>query len=137
MIISETGWISDSISISDPGGCIAPFPYSSESFAEAYMQFFLFAGFSIDIELFNWWSNRDSLPRTIMGTCYTPATAPAYLECNSDVWCEQINLVRNGGSAGNANFDELVFKAFGTMGIRDYDGQAKINHFKVFSRCPG
>jgi hypothetical protein len=70
-----------------------------------------------------------------MGTCYPNGTPPSFPECNGDVWCVAVNQTRANPPAGSSPaFVELVFKAFGSMGIRAYDGTPKAGLSDIWQR---
>src|SRR5262249_40205647 len=71
-----------------------------------------------DIELVTWIANRDFLAQTAMTECpcrFAPTT-----------WCAVIDFVRAQSPTATGKRDaEITFKTFGTMGIRDSDGQPR------------
>lgn len=88
--------------------------------AAAYLGRVLADADRIPLELVTWWSNRDLLPSGLMTNC----------PCDYDpTWCQVVDVFRNAGGdplvPASAYFGEILLKAFGTMGIRDYDGHAK------------
>jgi hypothetical protein len=125
IVITETGWISDSIALF-ADRCYSTFLYSTPSFESAYLNFLLQSAYTGSFDAITWWSDRDLIEGSVMGTCYGNATPPAYPECNGDVWCTAVNQTRANPLPGQTSaFAELTFKAFGTMGIRAYDGTPK------------
>lgn len=134
IMITETGWNGDSIAV-NAGGCVNNYIYSSPSFASAYMNFLLQSAYVGGFEAITWWSDRDLIQASVMNSCYPNGTAPLFPECGGEVWCTAINQTRSAPPAGTtAAFTELVFKAFGSMGIRTYDGSAKPEIFDSWKR---
>jgi hypothetical protein len=125
MIVTETGWNSVSLAVGTPGNCYPQFLYSDTSYQSAYMQFLLFHAYSDAFEAVTWWSDRDLISSSAMNACYPYSTAPGYVECGGDIWCVAVNGARQDANGWPPAFSEVVFKAFGTMGLRQYDGTAK------------
>jgi hypothetical protein len=126
IVITETGWNSASIAISYNSACYNNLIYSDPSFEIAYSQFLIYSGYKGGFDLISWWSDRDLIDSSVMNNCYPQATPPAFPECNGDIWCDAVNSARTAPSAGwSPAFAELAFKAFGAMGLRNYDGTQK------------
>ncbi|MDZ7784554.1 MAG: hypothetical protein U5K56_16985 [Halioglobus sp.] len=47
--------------------------------------------------------------------------------CQGDFWCQAVNRAKNTVSIPGAPvlFSEVVLKAFGAMGLLDYDGNSR------------
>jgi len=118
-LIAETGWISSSlIAQLDDGACYTVFD-DVEADEEAYLDFVLSSAAKDDLDLVNWWSDRDLVVSQLMTAC--PCTFDA-------VWCEVLDIARGPATDGGGDpqfYGELEFKAFGTMGLRDYQGNPK------------
>jgi hypothetical protein len=126
IVITETGWNSDDLRIGTPAQCSTA-AASSEAAARDYLNQLLARAQADGIELVTWWSARDLLPAAVMATCYPTASAtsvPPFAACGTDPWCPAVNVFR-GLDPANPAAGELVFKAFGTMGLRRYDGTPK------------
>jgi hypothetical protein len=123
MLITETGWNSQSIAVHYLGHCVPTVTLSDPSFTYVYLVYVLYYAWLNNFEVVTWWSDRDLIPATAMNTCY-PATSPA--GCNGDLWCLSVLQMEAEFQPywPTAN-SELVFKAFGTMGLRDYAGDPK------------
>jgi hypothetical protein len=134
MVVTETGWNSVSLAIGAPGSCFPQFLYSDMSFQSAYMEFLLYHTYADAFEAVVWWSDRDLISSAAMNTCYPAAPAPSYVECSGDIWCVAINGTRQAASGWPPAFAEVVFKAFGTMGLRQYDGTAKPSALTLWQR---
>ncbi len=118
-LVAETGWNSSSIVVqSRAAGCAKVFT-STEADEAAYLGRVLDAAQESNIELVNWWSDRDLVVAQLMTDC----------PCAFDAtWCTVLDIFR--GSAADSGPDtqeqgELGLKAFGVMGLRDYVGNVK------------
>jgi hypothetical protein len=124
--IVETGWNNLSIAAGDENTCYENFPYSDETFALDYLEFLMNSAISHQFLLLTWFSSIDVLPKDVVGTCYvsTDSTDPENDACDQDFWCLAVNQAKNTVSIpGEASlFSEIVLKAFGTMGLKEYDG---------------
>lgn len=126
IVITETGWNSDDLRLGTPAQCTSA-AASSEVAARDYLNELLTRAQSDGIELVTWWSARDLLPAAVMAACYPTASAtsvPPFAACGGDLWCAAVNVFRALDPANPAT-GELAFKAFGTMGLRRYDGAPK------------
>jgi hypothetical protein len=126
IIVTETGWNSDDLRVGTPAQCTTALA-SSEAAALDYLSQLLARAQADGIELVTWWSTRDLLPAAVMAACYPTAVAtsvPPFAACDTDPWCPAVNVFRASDSA-NPTAGEIVFKAFGTMGLRRYDGTPK------------
>jgi hypothetical protein len=114
-LIAETGTNDTPIVLDDPNaGCITAVP-GSDGDAAAYVARVLADGSAANMDVVNWWSDRDLVDATLMTNC--PCTFDAS-------WCAVDALFR-GSNAATEDAGELGLKAFGTMGLRDYAGNAK------------
>jgi hypothetical protein len=135
IIVTETGWNSESISITSGGPCYQNLIYSSPSFQAAYLNFLIYYSYVGNVEAIGWWSDRDLILASTMSTCFPPAPPPDFTACGNDVWCRAINsdkyFLPPGGTDG---FAEIIFKAFGAMGLRDYNGNPKPDVYDLWTR---
>lgn len=139
LAIAETGWNNASISIGDTDQCIQNFPYSEESWVRDYLSFVLGSAHYGQFEFVNWWSMRDSMSHVSQGTCYVRDAIP-YPACGSDPWCIVMNYVKDYTFEGSSPlFSELVQKAFGSFGLKTYDGVERteiISHWRAQRALP-
>jgi hypothetical protein len=74
---------------------------------------------SANLDLVTWWSDRDLLVNQVMTDC----------PCTFDpTWCYVVSSIRGPASTGTFDtqfFNEILMKAFGTMGLRDCMGVPK------------
>jgi hypothetical protein len=125
MVIAETGWNSTPVRALLGSGCVT-FADSSEADQLAYFNRLIQEATTNGMDLVTWWSNRDVLPAEIMTDC----------PCTFDPeWCAVLELFRaTGGTDPTLQYiQEVFFKAFGTMGLRDYDGTPKPGFFSRWS----
>lgn len=125
IVVTETGWNTSSLSIGDSSFCYSNYIYSHESWAAAYLNLLLYTAATKGFQGIAWWSHDDLITTTAMGSCYPAAIGPAYAACNGEPWCRAINAMKNETVGWSPLFSELVFKVFGTMGLRTYDGAVK------------
>ena len=118
-LIAETGWLSTDLVAQNGTACTTVIT-SNEQEAADYLTRVLSDAQRVPLELVTWWSNRDLLPAGLMTNC----------PCDYDAtWCSVVDQFR--GAAGGtltpgADFiGEVLLKAFGTMGLRDYEGALK------------
>jgi hypothetical protein len=126
-LIAETGWLaSPMVAAFDDGRCNRVFDYDDSASAE-YLKRVLDDGARLKMDLITWWSDRDLLPIELMTEC----------PCKFDsTWCSVLTAVRGPAVAGmpEASFlNEVLLKAFGTMGLRHYDGTPRAAHLKAWS----
>jgi len=125
MVIAETGWNSTPVRALSPSGCVTVLD-SSETNQLAYFDRLIQEATTNGMDLVTWWSNRDVLPVEVMTDC----------PCTFDpAWCGVVDLFRaTGGSDPTLQYiGEVLLKAFGTMGLRDYDGNPKPGLFSRWS----
>jgi hypothetical protein len=123
LLIAETGWNTESLSLGVTSSCMTLAPSSADT-QDAYVRVLFESAERGGIELVTWWSLRDLMPADVMRTCYPAAPAPDFAACQNNPWCIGNNIYRTIAPA-NPAFGDLVFKGFGTMGLRDYTGAAK------------
>jgi hypothetical protein len=118
-LIAETGWLSTDLVAQNGTDCTTVIT-SDEQTAADYLSRVLSDADRIPLELVTWWSNRDLLPAGLMTNC----------PCDYDAtWCSVVDQFRSAAGGplvpGSDYLGEILLKAFGTMGIRDYDGKLK------------
>lgn len=127
--IAETGWNSVSIAAGSPEECLDGFPYSEQSFADAYLNFVINAAHVNDFAFVNWFSLRDSLPDQVVSRCFPEVDLddPDDQRCGDDFWCLAVNQAKLVLAQPDVNtaFSEVIQKAFGAMGLRDYEGNPR------------
>lgn len=122
LVIAETGWNSASIHLGDTESCFAGFPYSEESWVRDWMGFVFGSARYGQFEFVNWWSMRDAHLAESLSTCYVRNSLP-FAACAGDPWCAVTNYIKDVTFEGNSElFSELVLKAFGSFGLKTYDG---------------
>jgi hypothetical protein len=124
IVITETGWNSAGLSVLYQGNCFVNFVYSDASWQAAYLQLLLYSAYVDNFDHISWWSDRDLIPANVMTGCF-PLSSPPYQECNGNAWCQVINVWRGTDNGWTPGFAEVAFKAFGTLGLRQYDGTSK------------
>jgi hypothetical protein len=135
IVITETAWNSETMSYySDAARRCVDFLYSDASFQSTYLDFVIYSAYAGNFDLITWWSNRDMIDGRVMTTCYPPAAPPSYTECNGDFWCIGINYSRAHPVPWPLPNGELMFKAFGSMGLRNYDGTPKPGRWDTWQR---
>ena len=119
MLIAETGTIATSLVVKPrDAACLTVFT-NTEADVTAYLARVLADARALRMDLATWWSDRDLVVPELMTAC----------PCTFDTtWCAVLDAFR--GPATTAGPDtqllgELSLKAFGTMGLRTYDGQKK------------
>ncbi|MEZ5567184.1 MAG: hypothetical protein R3E54_02320 [Halioglobus sp.] len=127
--IAETGWNNVSIAVGDTDSCFENFPYSEPRFAADYFEFVVNTAHRQEFDFLSWFSFRDALPANVLGTCYvrTDSTDPDNDACLQEFWCQAINQAKNTVliPGATALFSEVVQKAFGAMGLQEYDGTSR------------
>jgi hypothetical protein len=113
VIIAETGWNGSPIVGSLEGDCVSYGSYS-EADQIAYLEWLMGQSDDLDMELVTWWSNRDLIPAQISDSC----------ECTAEDqgWCDAVDVFSD--VFGEFNGD-IIFKYWGTMGLRTYEGDEK------------
>lgn len=126
-LIAETGWPSTDLVVrAKDGTCPKIFSFDEKESA-AFLGRVLGDADSAGLDLVTWWSDRDLLVRDLMTNC----------PCTFDTtWCTVLDIFRGPVSQGPTDtqlFGELLLKAFGTMGLRNYDGTPKAGHLALWS----
>jgi hypothetical protein len=135
LVITETGWNAASIAVNLGDGCLQDYLYSQEFFSYAYLNLVLYSGYLGNFDVITWWSDRDLIEEPVMNACTPRATAPGYPECNGNPWCIEINQLQDSSQGlWTTAFAEIVFKAFGAMGLRSYDGTPRLEHIELWNR---
>jgi hypothetical protein len=121
-LIAETGWLSTPLVAKMDNGSCATVLSSDESISAAYLMRVLADAARLDMDLVTWWSDRDLVRSELMTDC----------PCQFDAtWCSVLDAFR-GPVVANAPqtqfIDEVLLKAFGTMGLRRYDGSTRAAH---------
>jgi hypothetical protein len=118
-VIAEVGWLSDTlVAQTSTGSCLTAIT-SDGSAESAYLHLVLTAAQGARMDLVTWISDRDLLIAPLMGDCGCHQTPD---------WCAVRALFRGPPPSGSADTQlqgELLLKAFGTMGLRTYDGTPK------------
>jgi hypothetical protein len=117
-LIAETGWPSTAMIARSSVGCLTVFDFD-ETDSAAYLERVLRDATRLQLELVTWWSDRDLVTTPLMSDC--PCTFDA-------TWCQVLDLFRGAPMPGVAEaefYNEVLIKAFGSMGLRHYDGTPK------------
>ena len=118
-LIAETGWPSTALAAkSGNGTCLTVFEFSEQD-SVAYLERVLADSARLGLDLVTWWSDRDLVPAQLMTNC----------PCSFDpTWCSVLDIFRGPAQPGAPEaqfYGEVLLKAFGSMGLRRYDGAAK------------
>lgn len=126
-LVAETGWPSTDIIVhAKDGTCPKIFSFDEKASA-AYLRRVLSDADSAGIDLVTWWSDRDLVVEELMAAC--PCTFDA-------TWCTVLDVFRGPSVPGPTDtqlFGELLLKAFGTMGLRKYDGTPRADHMALWT----
>ncbi len=117
VVVAETGWNSTDIVATNMGACVTA-QTATEADQRDYLRRLVTIASENDMDLVTWWSNRDLLVERVMTDC----------PCAFDAaWCGAVEGFRASGGSdpGKQFFGELLFKIWGTMGIRNFDGTPK------------
>jgi hypothetical protein len=125
-LIAETGWLATPLAAKlDDGSCKSVFDYDDAA-SLAYLQRVLADAQRLHMDLVTWWSDRDLVPVELMTDC----------PCAFDsTWCSVLDAVRGPAvpAVPQARFlNEVLLKAFGSMGLRRYDGTARAAHLQAW-----
>ena len=117
-VIAETGWLSTPLVARRGSQCVTVFSFTVDDSA-AYLGRVLADSERLNMDLVTWWSDRDLVPSQLMtdGPCNDDAT-----------FCSVLDIFRGPeqASAPEVPFlNEVLLKAFGSMGLRAYDGTPK------------
>ncbi|HEX4334604.1 MAG TPA: hypothetical protein VH062_01750 [Polyangiaceae bacterium] len=128
-LIAETGWLSTPlVAHARDGTCPSVFD-ETETTSAAYLSRVLDDADGKGLELVTWWSDRDLLLSSVMTDC------PCHLDAT---WCTVEDIFRGPAQASGTDtqfFGELLMKAFGTMGLRLYDGTPKPMLYSLWERA--
>lgn len=130
-LIAETGWPSTPlIARMSNGTCYMVFDFDERDSA-AYLERVLSDAKRIDMELVTWWSDRDLVTSKLMTEC----------PCAFDsTWCTVLDIFRGPAVPGMPEaqfYGEVLLKAFGSMGLRDYTGKARAGHMSAWNAVRG
>lgn len=126
-LIAETGWLSTALVAKTGAGiCQTVFSFNRTD-AAAYVDRVLRDAETANLDLVTWWSDEDLVTVPLMTEC----------PCAFDAtWCTVLDIFRGPPGPPGVDtqfFGEIVLKAFGTMGLRDYDGAPKPELFAPWS----
>ena len=117
VVVAETGWLTTNITANLNQTCTTQV-HSDPNKAQRYMELLLRRAYADELELVTWWSDRDLLPSEVMTSC--PCNSP------DPTWCSVVDVFRATGKTPEAAYlGEVLLKAFGSMGIRDHQGNEK------------
>ena len=127
LLIAETGWSGKDIYVPPYGasvdtceGCQRWRAASADDQA-AYFDRLMAEAETHKLDLITWWSHRDLLPVGMTETCdFSPYSGswPAVIEVFEQLYAES-------HPEASCFLGHAVFKQWGAMGIRDYDGQPR------------
>jgi hypothetical protein len=126
-LIAETGWLSTPlVAKTGAGVCQTIFSFTRAD-AGAYVERVLRDAEAANLDLVTWWSDEDLVTLPLMTDC----------PCAFDgTWCTVLDIFRGPPGPPGVDtqfFGEIILKAFGTMGLRDYDGAPKPELFAPWS----
>ena len=128
-MIAEVGWLSDSIvAQASTGQCFTAIT-TDESLEARYLDRVLAAADTGQMDLVTWISHRDLLVAPLMGECGCQQSAE---------WCTVRDIFRGPPPTGTVDSQlagELLLKAFGTMGLRTYDGTLKPDVYRRWQQA--
>jgi hypothetical protein len=122
LVIAETGWPAEDIryAVDPASGPCSRFVKGSPRRQATYLRRLALEAQDHRSDLVTWWSNRDVILSGLSSSC---PTIEGSFECGAHPeWCGAVDAFR--GALGGW-FGELVFKFFGTMGLRDYEGNLR------------
>jgi hypothetical protein len=130
-LIAETGWLSTPlVAKARDGTCLGVFAGAEASEAD-YLARVLADADRAELDLVTWWSDRDLLVESVMTDC----------PCRLDpTWCSVVDAFRGPATTTGTDtglFGEILMKAFGTMGLRRYDGTEKSRVYPIWSSALG
>jgi len=129
-VIAETGWLSTPLVARRGSQCISVFSFT-ESDSAAYLGKVLADAERLDMDLVTWWSDRDLVPSELMTDC----------PCSYDAtFCSVLDIFRGPEqpSAPDVPYiSEVLLKAFGSMGLRTYDGTPKAALLPLWTAVKG
>ena len=126
-LIAETGWLSTPlVAKTGAGACQTVFSFTRAD-AAAYVDRVLADAEAAQLDLVTWWSDEDLVTAPLMTDC----------PCAFDAtWCTVLDIFRGPPGPPGVDtqfFGEILLKAFGTMGLRDYAGVSKPELFAPWS----
>jgi len=128
-VIAEAGWLSDSVvAQASTGQCFTALT-TTALLETAYLDRILTAAETAKMDLVTWISDRDLIIAPLMGECGCQESAE---------WCAVRDIFRGPPPTGGMDTQlagELLFKAFGTMGIRTYDGTPKPDVYRRWQQA--
>jgi hypothetical protein len=128
-LVAETGWLStDLVARAQDNQCLTVFS-NDEAKSAAYLRRVLDDADTKGMDLVTWWSDRDLVTTPLMTDC------PCSFD---DTWCAVLDIFRGSSSGAAADrqfFGELLLKAFGTMGLRDYTGIPKPSLWQAWEQA--
>ncbi|MCB9652750.1 MAG: hypothetical protein H6729_01280 [Deltaproteobacteria bacterium] len=111
LAIAETGYQASSIQVElASGDCYEALPAGTAD-QEAWVKRVIREASQREMPFVTWWSNRDLMPTAISGDCHCASTDP---------WCGFLNPLPSTLS--------LLYKFFGSMGLRDVGGTPRAAH---------
>lgn len=127
VVIAETGWPSTGlVARAADDSCPTVFSFDADDSAR-YLARVLHDADELDMDLVTWWSDRDLLRSELMTDC----------PCAFDAtWCSVLDIFRGPAqpSVPQSQFlSEVLLKAFGTMGLRQYDGTLRSGHAALWN----
>jgi hypothetical protein len=118
-LVAETGWLSTPLVAKAKDGSCTKVMDQTDARAAAYLSRVLADAERGGLDLVTWWSDRDLLLESVMTDC----------PCQKDAtWCSVVDVFRGSAAAGSTDtqfLGEVLMKAFGSMGLRLYDGSPK------------
>jgi hypothetical protein len=125
-LIAETGWPSTPLVARNGSACLTVFSFS-EADSAAYLKRVLEDATRLHMDLVTWWSDRDLVTTPLMTDC----------PCQFDqTWCTVLDIFRGAEQPNMPEaqfYGEVLLKAFGSMGLRKYDGTPKTEHMKLWN----
>ena len=118
-LVAETGWLSTPLVAKTQNGTCSQVMDQSNAHAAAYLTRVLADAERGGLDLVTWWSDRDLLLENVMTDC------PCHVDAT---WCSVVDVFRGAAAPGSTDtqfLGEVLMKAFGSMGLRLYDGSPK------------
>ena len=115
LVIAETGWNSAPVRVQDTscGDCVT-WRRNECGAQAAYLERLVKEADATDMDLLTWWSHRDFIPSGLSSTCDYRGLPPEW-KASVEVFQDSLGCY----------LGDIVFKLWGTMGIRTYDGRKK------------
>ncbi len=125
-LLAETGWNSTPVVAETSGGVCMTVETSTEADEAAYLARVLADAQSMPMDLVDFWDDRDLVTAELMTNC----------PCTFDTtWCAVLSAFSGQPVDGGFDtyfFGQVLLKAFGTMGVRDYQGNPKPMTFPIW-----